>query len=91
MSPLLSVQNLKTRFHTPEGTVYAVNGISYDLNEGETLAVVGEAEAAGAALQAIPPTPRWRAPSGPRPTAAAATRSGCAMPSANGSAKHSLR
>ena len=42
MSPLLSVQNLKTRFHTPEGTVYAVNGISYDLNEGETLAVVGE-------------------------------------------------
>jgi oligopeptide transport system ATP-binding protein len=42
MTPILSVQNLKTRFHTPEGTVYAVNGISYDLHEGETLAMVGE-------------------------------------------------
>jgi oligopeptide transport system ATP-binding protein len=39
---LLQVKDLKTRFHTPEGTVYAVNGISYDLHEGETLAVVGE-------------------------------------------------
>ncbi len=39
---LLQVDNLKTRFHTPEGVVYAVNGISYDLHEGETLAVVGE-------------------------------------------------
>ncbi|MBM3125100.1 MAG: ABC transporter ATP-binding protein, partial [Chloroflexi bacterium] len=28
--------------HTPEGTVRAVNGISFHLNEGETLAVVGE-------------------------------------------------
>jgi oligopeptide transport system ATP-binding protein len=42
MSPLLEVKDLKTRFHTPEGTIYAVNGISYSLNEGETLAVVGE-------------------------------------------------
>jgi oligopeptide transport system ATP-binding protein len=39
---LLEVRDLKTRFHTPEGTVYAVNGISFDLGEGETLAVVGE-------------------------------------------------
>ncbi len=39
---LLQVQDLRTRFHTPEGTIYAVNGISYTLNEGETLAVVGE-------------------------------------------------
>jgi oligopeptide transport system ATP-binding protein len=40
--PLLHVTDLKTRFHTPEGTVHAVNGISFHLNEGETLAVVGE-------------------------------------------------
>jgi oligopeptide transport system ATP-binding protein len=39
---LLEVHDLRTRFHTPEGTIYAVNGISLELNEGETLAVVGE-------------------------------------------------
>jgi oligopeptide/dipeptide ABC transporter ATP-binding protein len=39
---LLTVEDLKTRFHTAEGTIYAVNGISYTLDEGETLAVVGE-------------------------------------------------
>jgi oligopeptide transport system ATP-binding protein len=39
---LLFVDDLRTHFHTPEGTVYAVNGISYRLHEGETLAVVGE-------------------------------------------------
>ena len=31
-----------TRFHTQDGTVFAVNGISFDLNEGELLGVVGE-------------------------------------------------
>ncbi|MBN1146212.1 MAG: ABC transporter ATP-binding protein [Anaerolineales bacterium] len=39
---LLKVDDLRTRFHTAEGTVYAVNGISFQLGEGETLAVVGE-------------------------------------------------
>ena len=31
-----------TRFHTQDGTVHAVNGISFDLNQGELLGVVGE-------------------------------------------------
>jgi oligopeptide transport system ATP-binding protein len=42
MSRLLQVEDLRVRFNTPEGLVHAVNGISYHLNEGETLAVVGE-------------------------------------------------
>ncbi len=41
-APLLKVENLRTRFRIPEGTVYAVNGISFSVNEGETIAVVGE-------------------------------------------------
>ena len=39
---ILELQNLCTEFHTQDGTVNAVNGISYSLTEGETLAIVGE-------------------------------------------------
>jgi oligopeptide transport system ATP-binding protein len=39
---LLDIRNLEVRFHTPEGTVYAVNDISYTVHEGEVVAVVGE-------------------------------------------------
>ena len=42
MDPLLEVKNLTVRFHTIEGTVHAVNGISYTLNDGDMLAIVGE-------------------------------------------------
>jgi oligopeptide transport system ATP-binding protein len=42
MSKLLEVKDLRTRFHTTEGTVHAVNGISFTVNEGQTIAVVGE-------------------------------------------------
>jgi oligopeptide transport system ATP-binding protein len=40
--PLMQVSNLTTRFYIESGTVYAVNGISYNLYEGETLGIVGE-------------------------------------------------
>ncbi|RLC90224.1 MAG: peptide ABC transporter ATP-binding protein [Chloroflexi bacterium] len=39
---LLEVKNLTTRFYTEDGIVHAVNGISYTLDEGDTLGVVGE-------------------------------------------------
>ena len=42
MTSLLKVENLTTRFHTMEGVVHAVNGISYTLLEGEALGIVGE-------------------------------------------------
>ncbi len=42
MEPLLKVTNLKTRFHTEDGVVKAVNGISYAMESGEVLGVVGE-------------------------------------------------
>lgn len=39
---VLGVENLRTQFTTADGTVHAVNGISFDLHEGEFLGVVGE-------------------------------------------------
>jgi len=42
MGVLLEVRNLQTYFSTRDGVVKAVDGISYDINEGETVGIVGE-------------------------------------------------
>ena len=42
MAKLLEVKNLTTQFFTSAGTVQAVDDVSFDIDEGETVAVVGE-------------------------------------------------
>ena len=42
MAKLLEISNLTTHFFTQDGVVKAVDGIDYDLEEGEVLGVVGE-------------------------------------------------
>jgi len=41
-APLLSVQNLKTYFFMDEGIVKAVDGVSFDVNPGQVVGIVGE-------------------------------------------------
>ncbi len=42
MAAILEIENLQTQFFTSAGTVRAVDGITYSVNHGETVAIVGE-------------------------------------------------
>jgi oligopeptide transport system ATP-binding protein len=42
LAPILEVKGLTTHFRTRDGTIQAVNGVSFDLDEGETIGIVGE-------------------------------------------------
>ena len=68
MAALLEIKNLKTEFRTDEGVVKAVDGVSYDVAEGETLGLVGES-GCGKSVSALSilrliPTPPGRIVSG---------------------------
>ncbi len=41
-TPLLEVSDLRTTFHTPRGTLHAVNGVNFRLDVGATMGIVGE-------------------------------------------------
>jgi peptide/nickel transport system ATP-binding protein len=68
MTHLLDVRNLVTRFDTETGTVYAVNGISYTLGQGESMAIVGESGSGKSvgvlSLMGLIPSPPGRVESG---------------------------
>ena len=67
--PLLSVRNLKVHFKVQKGWVRAVDGVSLEVDEGETVGLVGESGCgkttlAYAITQLLPP---FDVPGGRRP------------------------
>src|SRR5215207_2907239 len=42
MLPVVSVEDLRVRFTTPDAVVHAVNGVSFELQEGRVLGILGE-------------------------------------------------
>ena len=63
MAMLLEVENLRTHFFTSDGVVKAVDGVSFNIDNGESLALVGES-GCGKSITALSiiqliPNPPW--------------------------------
>ncbi|MDJ0926311.1 MAG: ABC transporter ATP-binding protein [Gammaproteobacteria bacterium] len=67
-TPLLRVRDLAVEFATPQGTVRAVDGISFDVHENETVGIVGESgcgkTVTGLAILGLIPSPPGRIAAG---------------------------
>ena len=68
MTPLLEVENLRTEFKTPGGIVQAVRGVSFRVEQGETVGIVGESgsgkSVTALTLMGLIPSPPGRVVSG---------------------------
>ena len=65
-APLLEVQGLRTSIYLDEGVVRAVNGVSFTVDRGQTMAVVGESGSgktvlAQSIMRILPPRARIEA------------------------------